>query len=391
MLENTKTLLKQIELIDFKYKKLNEANVDSFNIFSILKKSGDEVGLHSRFIYELLNPDSNHKQGKVFIKLFLNELNLTTQLDKIKISREENNIDILIEIDNTTAIIIENKIYSEDHSKQLSKYLKSIKKKGYKKDNITVIYLTLYGDEPNEKIKHEVKCLSYADDIKNWLELCIKDVSLIPTIRETIAQYLNLIKKLTNQSQHKGYIMETKELLLKNDNLKLALDMQQAIKEAKIQIQTDFWQNLQQQLKNENYEFEYYNTNMSSPKTIEGAVKKYYTGTRGIRGCGIKHKIENGLYFFIELDHNIFYGFHNKHKGDDIIRKKQQGKLKKIKTTWTEFGEKQNCWKYPAEKLNFEKFNTKSILNLTDSKKRQQHIKEIVDEVIDLIKQYNAN
>ena len=29
-----------------------------FNIFSILRKEKEEVGLHSRFIYELLNPQT---------------------------------------------------------------------------------------------------------------------------------------------------------------------------------------------------------------------------------------------------------------------------------------------------------------------------------------------
>jgi hypothetical protein len=49
-------LIKQIELIDYKYKKINEINIDGFNIFSILRKDNDEVNLHSKFIYELLNP-----------------------------------------------------------------------------------------------------------------------------------------------------------------------------------------------------------------------------------------------------------------------------------------------------------------------------------------------
>ena len=37
------------------------ANGENFNIFSILKMRRKEVETHSRFIYELLNPNGSHK------------------------------------------------------------------------------------------------------------------------------------------------------------------------------------------------------------------------------------------------------------------------------------------------------------------------------------------
>jgi len=72
-----------------------------------------------------------------------------------------------------------------------------------------LIYLTLFNEEPNEeKVKDIVINITYETNIKNWIELCIKEVATIPTLRETLVQYLMLINKLTNQSQNKGYLME---------------------------------------------------------------------------------------------------------------------------------------------------------------------------------------
>ena len=54
-----KNFLKEVQLINIKYEERNKEN--QFEIFSILRKPHDEVSLHSRFIYELLNPQGTHK------------------------------------------------------------------------------------------------------------------------------------------------------------------------------------------------------------------------------------------------------------------------------------------------------------------------------------------
>lgn len=76
--------------------------------------------------------------------------------------------------------------------------------------------MTLFEEVPiEESIRKKVINISYEHHIINWLENCIKEVALLPTIRETIFQYLNLIKKLTLQLYSKGFILETKNFLLK--------------------------------------------------------------------------------------------------------------------------------------------------------------------------------
>jgi len=60
-------LLEKLKILNMKYVKLNENNSDKFNIFSILLKSSDEVNLHSKFIYELINPNGSHQQHETFL------------------------------------------------------------------------------------------------------------------------------------------------------------------------------------------------------------------------------------------------------------------------------------------------------------------------------------
>lgn len=379
-------LLKKLSIINMKHEKLNENTSDKFNIFSILRKSSDEVNLHSKFIYELINTNGSHQQNDIFLNLFIEEVNneIGKQIicEKLIAYREKKHIDILLKSKNQ-AIIIENKIYSEDHSNQLSTYLNRIKDEGYKEENISLIYLTLFYEEPNEeKIREKTINLTYETNIKNWLEKCIKEVATIPILRETLVQYLMLIKKLTNQSQNKGYIMEVKDLLLEDNNLKLALDMQEAIKEAKINLQLKFWKEILENLQNKGYEFKFYNSNNS--KNLESAIKKYYTKQKNIRYYGIRYSIEEGLDIFMEINHNIYFGF-STFQNKDI----ESFNINELNIKWDDFN-KYFYLKYPEKKLNFESFNNQNILDLIDKTKREKDINIITDDIISLIEAYKV-
>ena len=377
-------LLKKISILSMKYEKLNENNSDKFNIFSILLKSSDEVNLHSKFIYELINPTGSHQQNEIFLNLFIQEINTENteniSTENLIVYREKNNIDILLKSKNH-AMIIENKIYTEDHSNQLSNYLNIIKKEGYKDENISLIYLTLFNEEPNEeKVREKTVNITYEVHIKNWIEQCIKEVATIPTLRETLVQYLMLIKKLTNQSQNQGYIMEVKDLLLKNNNLKLALDMQEAIKEAKIELQLKFWESLLENLKEKGYKFTFYDSNNS--KNLKNAIIKYYEKQKNMRHYGIKYTIDKNLDMYVEINHHIYYGFSTFDEYDI-----KSYKIDELDIQWDNSGK----WYYlnfPTKKLNFKAFNNQNVLDLVDDTSRKNDINIIADDIVNLIKTY---
>ena len=377
-------LLKKISILSMKYEKLNEYNSDKFNIFSILLKSSDEVNLHSKFIYELINPTGSHQQNEIFLNLFIQEIN-TENIENIStenliVYREKNNIDILLK-SKKHAMIIENKIYTEDHSNQLSNYLNIIKKEGYKDENISLIYLTLFNEEPNEeKVREKTVNITYEVHIKNWIEQCIKEVATIPTLRETLVQYLMLIKKLTNQSQNQGYIMEVKDLLLKDNNLKLALDMQEAIKETKIELQLKFWESLLENLNEKGYKFTFYDSNNS--KNLKNAIIKYYEKQKNMRHYGIKYTIDKNLDMYVEINHQIYYGFSTFDEYDI-----KSYKIDELDIQWDDSGK----WYYlnfPTKKLNFKAFNNQNVLDLVDDTSRKNDINIIADDIVNLIKTY---
>ena len=177
---------------------------ERFNMFETLGVAHYEV-THSSIIASFLNPKELHGQGDKFLKLFLSIVGDETGLDSAnsnvytEFSNEEGRIDILIEDNENKAVIIENKIYAGDQDAQLIRYNRFAKNKY--KNGFSIYYLTLYRDEASEKSAKSVqyKRISYAQDIIDWLELCIKESATTPMIRETLIQYKNHIKQLTNQ------------------------------------------------------------------------------------------------------------------------------------------------------------------------------------------------
>ena len=243
-LENWSNFFKEIAPIFEKRKIIldeKKKRGDFFNVFSILRMETLEVKTHSAFLAELLNPDGNHGLGNKFliefIKMipesenhhFLEKTKTTPEYPIGAISKDYNEggrLDILIESPQKI-IIIENKIIADDEKKQLIRYYNYARKKGKK---FAILYLTLDGKEASQisiKGKDIIKNkdtilqpqvhyypISYKGDILLWLMRCLEISASHPMVRETIIQYINLIKKLTNIMDE-----ETKNLLLSEKNI----------------------------------------------------------------------------------------------------------------------------------------------------------------------------
>lgn len=222
-----KNLLSHVNNIKNKYDELAEYTGENYNIFTVLNIYNSELS-HSAIIGNLLNCQGKHGQKDVFLKLFLAEISnlfegseqenilklFKTENSKVNVEKhagivnhengEGGRIDILIS-DGKHNIIIENKIWAGDQNLQLIRY------NNYDL-NAPIIYLTLDGKPPSiASIQHEKKlknliagqefvCVSYQENIKIWLEKCIKEMANKPIIRESLNQYLVLVKQITNQS-----------------------------------------------------------------------------------------------------------------------------------------------------------------------------------------------
>ena len=163
---------------------------------------------HSNFLGSLLSPNGSHGQKDLFMKPFLVDvLGISRSIVDHKlwvVEKEKENIDIKI-INNTldVGIFIENKIYTDAHSGQLSRYFKLWKSR-YRKG--VFVYLTINGSKPSilgyddtiyprEAIEKELILLSYKYDIFYWLK------NIFPAVRSekvqhTIAQYLDILRIL---------------------------------------------------------------------------------------------------------------------------------------------------------------------------------------------------
>jgi hypothetical protein len=239
---------KLVQLLRGKY------HTDSqFNLFSVLRSDSDEVRLHSRFLAEILNPKGSHGFGGNFLDEFVKLVGAERKsFDNAIVITEYKNIDILIR-GGGVAIIIENKIYAADQDNQLTRYYKSIRGEGI--EEIYLVYLTLDGSQPSSQSTRELdkcfldsnkfQCLSYRDHIHGWTNSCLSLSAKEPALRESFAQYLELIEKLTAKVKSPKYMNELKQLLNKDDNLANCLDLQQAYNSILVDLQVDLWERIQ--------------------------------------------------------------------------------------------------------------------------------------------------
>lgn len=222
-----KNLLTQVTTLNQHYKTINALTGDNFNLFRILKLEASEVKLHSAFLAALLDPNGDHGQKDLFLKLFakafcFKDNDFDTSRCTIEIEKHTGflsldsqmggRLDLVITDTAGRRIIIENKIFAGDQTNQLQRYY------NYSPD-ADLIYLTLNGNLPSDKSCGELvnnkhyKCLSYKSDILAWLEECRKEVAVLPMVRESITQYINLIKYLTNQTLNQTMQKELNQII----------------------------------------------------------------------------------------------------------------------------------------------------------------------------------
>lgn len=192
-------------------KKQDNLRGENFNLISLLGMEEEEVKTHSKIISDLLNPKGTHGQGALFLEHFIavlknaetapNTLDLfdcdsayvKTEYYAGKVTATKGGrIDIFIQDKNNRIILIENKVNAGPTGNQLERYRGSF-------PSSFLVYLTLFADNnPNYDafIDHN---MTYHNDLLKWLNDCRKACIDLPVLREALAQYIQLVKKLTYQ------------------------------------------------------------------------------------------------------------------------------------------------------------------------------------------------
>ncbi len=259
--KNIQSLLSQIKLISDHYKEMEDLSGESFNVFKVLKVERKEVKMHSAFIAELLKPKGSHKCGHIFLDLFIKQIGYSDFIAcSAKVEAEKyinvisdnyehgGNIDIIVVDKEKKAIIIENKIDAIDQKNQLLRYFNyGVNEFG---ELFNLYYLTLDGKEAtneslglkpseqpigldgkeatNESLGNSSKVkyikISYKEHILLWLEECKEKAGNNSILKESIAQYINLVKWLTKQSSEDKCNYEVAKAII-NNNLNAFLEI----------------------------------------------------------------------------------------------------------------------------------------------------------------------
>ena len=224
------------------YERYGSVEREDFNTFSVLRAETDEVNLHSRFLAALLRHRKSSDPILRNLEDFLRDVVDIGdfRLDGVEIERERHGIDILIRNPTSReAVVIENKIWARDQHRQLVRYAESMENDGYREPRL--LYLTLDGSAPDEGSAdgRAVTPVSYREIIP-WLERCQERAYDNPALRESVAQYIHLIRKLTGTDLKGAYMTALKELILENNNLVLVHDLSEAMFEAKVSLYKNF-------------------------------------------------------------------------------------------------------------------------------------------------------
>jgi hypothetical protein len=171
---------------------------------------------HSAIIKNLLDPQSSHAQGTLFIESFLRycrrldgfAMEFTGRLSKrrIYVDAEVGNAlgrpDIrIVSRQPDFAIIIENKIDQHDQTSQLSRYSRILHSEySWAGKNVALMYLTPGGSkarDPSASSIHYTR-ISYREDVSKWLDACAPRVEPV-SVRAFVTEYVRLVEKLTKE------------------------------------------------------------------------------------------------------------------------------------------------------------------------------------------------
>ncbi len=240
-------LLQRVTSIREKNDIIAKKTGEYFNLFDIIGIGTDELKI-CRFLYELINPLGLHYQGDVYLRTFISEvlkIEITDEeLKTIRVYREyqinnKRRIDLVL-ISSNHFIPIEVKIYSSDVKNQCFDYLKLAK-------NSKLYYLSRFGDKPSyystgnltdEEIDEKIACISFSNDILNWLKICVSEVNTIkiPSIRENIIQFMSVIRKFTNNMEDRNKVEIIEEIKKSPESMRSAVEIKKSVDEAGIEM-----------------------------------------------------------------------------------------------------------------------------------------------------------
>ena len=201
-------LVKDTSKLRRDYRQRSQDQAPEHNLLRLLRVTRSEVGLHSPFLADLLDPFGSHGQGGIFLRGFFamlstlrpNLLDLTLAVtDPVLpwewiIGRERQRIDISIRNCRIGLLMfIENKIGPHEQPDQLRRYrLLLNRQNGYQCR--LLLYLRPRANGPPQSGTPDI-CLTYEDHIVPWRRTCEQRVGP-EHLRANLRQYIEIISNL---------------------------------------------------------------------------------------------------------------------------------------------------------------------------------------------------
>ena len=345
---------------------------EHFNVFSTLRSEHDEVNLHSRFLAALLDHRQSPGESRENLADFLDRFEIRgCGHDRATVDREWSNIDILIcDQSSMQAVIIENKIWAADQPRQLQRYAEQMR--DYERH---ILYLTLDGREASEDSAGDVdyRCISYKNDLVPWLRSCQKRAYDEPALRESVAQYLQLIGKLTGTDFSEAYMNDLKKLCLEDNNLLLVHDLSEAMTEAKIALLVKLWQEIENGIQ---VQIPDVSDKSDESNISEKRIRRFVTYQRNYNWHGLYYELDANAMLGIEVEDCIFFGVHckkgpNKEKYREIAASLQG----------CDSGNEWPLFRYPTIDLNLKRTPREQLALLANDEVRQDYVAEVVSGV----------
>jgi len=368
---------------------------EKFNIFSILRMERSENSTHSAFISELLKPDGSHLKGDIFLRLFLKIIgNESLDVESARVITEYHigkvdtkvktggRIDIFISDKKEVSISIENKIDASDEANQIERYY------NFKTGKNTVYYLTLDGRLPSVESSgvliegKDFFVISYKKEILEWLQLCLKESVDNPILRESIKQYLILIKKITHTMEDNAQ-NELLKLILRypQEAAYIANNYQRVIDDIKENIRNKVLDSLSKEL-----------INRYSVQKGDNINKQYAQ----IKIKPIPPKDDSKIFFGIEtfngnsnanLNGDLFVGVFFPYALQTEVKYEKKSEYEYLSTYWPSICRlKDNN----GNVINLGNLETISML-ASDEKKQNEYVIKIVDQVLEYINSEEAS
>lgn len=385
-----------------KVKERRARGIHDYNVFDVLETK--EVK-HSKFIASLLDPKGLHYQGDLFLREFVNACGISDfglDTSNAQVYREYENIDIYI-TDGNKHIIIENKLWTGDHDKQIARYIQAIVDEQDEQDEqdeiyerILVLYLTPFDDEIkslggiDEVGKDYLKLgqnqvafrhVSYKNEILNWLNVIKAEIINLTDLNVLISQYEKAVKNLTNQGE-KMENDKVKEQIKQNYELCALID--DNFESVGIELINNFFEEVYRGLNN-NLEFKN-NWTLSFNKLPFNKVENEKKDIRVIEITPKELKYNKYVRFVVERKktNEILYGF---------LKNNAKIKLKDIQPKYDEwYHEWYLVGDFAFEKMELKEFILKKIKNkngveeyinkiLSDIEKSKDKLKDINDKI----------